>query len=768
MLRKYQNQLRSMGIPIDDIPEPDKPKGSHTDWKKERKSRMNDFRSGDERNKINKYFEIEKERSKSLIDWNKEHRVFTINFPYENSENPKLFHVRIIPGRKWNSPIIGAWCVPEMSAENVIDFAERFDMEMTQNAKDMSVTYGVEKPTKGEHSVYISEDFREVEFRFIPDYDIRQSLKSIPGWKFYGDDFITGKINPDKYWGVPLSYFTAKPVLDIIDKYKFEIHSTNRNIIEDFSNKVEENIAISSSIGGEPLDIEGLVRKPYPFQWTGIKQIIDNKKVLVCDDMGIGKTTTAIVSIHAMNAFPCVVICPSSIKINWSREWEACCPGYNVRILNGLSDPGDLSNEDVIIVNYDLLMKRRPSGSKGKGPIPSAVHDRLMDLNPESVVLDECHSIKGERSARTRMSLLLTERARVVLPLTGTPILNQPKELITLLKSINKLDAFGGWMSFAKRYCNLMPGRYGLVWGASNLEELNQRLRSEGCYIRRSKKDIFLDLPPKIRSIVPVELSNTNEYNRVENEFVRWVYGRAMNDEKFFASLEGLSEDEKKQEMKNHALDKANKASRAEQLAKLNYLRLVSGQGKIAAATEMALDTIEQGNKIIVFADHIDVQKTLLKNLREAKSGKTVILGESGTAAIFSEMNDKERQRNVDKFQNDKNCRVIVCSIGAGGVGWTGTEASHMLFVEFAWTPALLAQCEDRAWGRVNDLHGLNVYYLAGTNTIDESMISLLDEKMKICEAVTDGKIMSENLAGSIDKETIKSIIERRKKNNQI
>ena len=114
--------------------------------------------------------------------------------------------------------------------------------------------------------------------------------------------------------------------------------------------------------------------------------------------------------------------------------------------------------------------------------------------------------------------------------LTGTPIKNRPVELVHQLKILDVLRDFSGAYEFKMRYCKPVYNGYGYTWdGASNLEELNMKLRAK-CMIRRLKKDVMTELPPITHTEVPMELTNRATYNRAEADPIKFIYDEAKND----------------------------------------------------------------------------------------------------------------------------------------------------------------------------------------------------------------------------------------------
>jgi SWI/SNF-related matrix-associated actin-dependent regulator 1 of chromatin subfamily A len=188
-----------------------------------------------------------------------------------------------------------------------------------------------------------------------------------------------------------------------------------------------------------------------------------------------------------------LVVCPASLKLNWRREIRMVDPDAKVEVL-GVKH-GVQANPRWVIVNYDLLGKNA---------------GRLHNIPWSGVILDEAHFIKNNSQRTSHCFKLLgvsnDARATLIGPrqvylLTGTPITNRPRDLFNLLRCVGHPSA-RSFISFAKQYCDAYKNDYGWVTtGASNLEELNI-LMKEVMLCR--KKDEVLDLPPKIRSWVPL------------------------------------------------------------------------------------------------------------------------------------------------------------------------------------------------------------------------------------------------------------------------
>ena len=208
------------------------------------------------------------------------------------------------------------------------------------------------------------------------------------------------------------------------------------------------------------------------YQLAGVAYAQERSSTLIADEMGLGKTIQAFGLINLDKTIANVlVVCPASLKLNWSREAKKWLTRpLKVSIANGAFQPGGL-----VIVNYEQVKKYRA---------------QIDAVQWDLLIIDEAHYLKNAKADRTAAVLGRWDKvpAKIVRPiqaarklfLTGTPILNRPEELWTLLQAIDKRGLGANWKAFHLRYCAAHQTRYGWdVSGASNLDELQAKLRSE-------------------------------------------------------------------------------------------------------------------------------------------------------------------------------------------------------------------------------------------------------------------------------------------------
>ena len=437
-----------------------------------------------------------------------------------------------------------------------------------------------------------------------------------------------------------------------------------------------------------------------------------------------GKTIEALSIVQYHNAFPVLIICPAMLKRNWDIEINNWLYDKKIQLIRGEKAVID-KDIDIYIINYDVIDTYAPqfvdvTYAKSKTPEidkkfkrKPRVLSRKPLINLKSIILDESHYIKNKKAKRTKIILDYFKDIEYKLLMSGTPILNKPIELIS---SLEFLDVFQHWCGnswkWTERYCNPVNNGFGFTYGASNIEELNHQLKNR-IMLRRLKKDVLLDLPEKQIQTIYVPINNTKLYKEVENDTSIW-FRKKLDD------IKTLSKEEKIKILNNVTY-------KAEQLRKIEYLKQVVLEGKYNAIKAWIDNTLEQTDKLVVFAHH----EGFIKRLYEEYKDFTVYL--------IGGMTNKASDI-VEKFQTDKNIKLFIGGMRAAGTGLTLTAADKLAFLELDWTPSIHAQCSDRIH-RIGQKSNVNIYYLLGENTIEEKIYStVIDKNTLITSILDDGK----------------------------
>jgi SWI/SNF-related matrix-associated actin-dependent regulator 1 of chromatin subfamily A len=464
--------------------------------------------------------------------------------------------------------------------------------------------------------------------------------------------------------------------------------------------EAQESIRRSRARDAEPLEdvaarLGGQLR---PFQWAGVRYLLDARRAFLADEQGLGKTVQALATLEADGAYPAIVVCPASLKLVWEREAHIWLPHRSVKVISGRSAVPP--EADIVILNYEIVAAHR---------------DALARRRPRALVVDESHHCKNPRAKRTQAVRRLAEavpRDGLRLALTGTPVLNHAEELISQLRVIGRLDDFGSGASFTRQF-----------EGNLSEERLHWHLRRR-CFVRRRKDEVLPQLPAKRRVVVPVALANTREYKVAEESVIEWLRSQPLELDELNAKISATL--------------------RAERLAQIGTLKRLAARGKLPAALVWIEDFLAHGEPLIVFARHVEVLDAVRARFPDALH----IVGRDSA---------KARDETVHAFQGGEGAQLLVCSTPVAGQGLTLTRASNVCFLELEWTPAMHDQAEDRCH-RIGQHDAVTAWYLLAADSIDETIAELLESKRSLVGAVTDGH---RDLSGGLLEDLVRSLRER-------
>jgi SWI/SNF-related matrix-associated actin-dependent regulator of chromatin subfamily A-like protein 1 len=412
----------------------------------------------------------------------------------------------------------------------------------------------------------------------------------------------------------------------------------------------------------------------YPFQQDGVRYIINTGgRCIVADAMGLGKTIEALAYVKMFGG-KILIVSPANVLFKWRDEYRKWVGGSCEVILTG-AEP--LPEVDALIMSYAIMTGR---------------YEELAQMPFDIGIWDEAHYLKNPKAQRTRVAKgIINAGLQRVLFLSGTPFMNEPTELFPLLNMIDPLG-FRDYWQYVRKYCGaelidgmlIVPKRT-----VTNVDELTKRL--EKVMIRRTKQDVLSELPDLTRSYIPIEIDNMSAYVRACRDVSGWLR-------------------EKGKEVK----------SISNVLTKLGILRQIIGEGKVAAAVELAENILESGQSVVLFAHHKDVVAKLMGRL---KSYRPLVIDGSTPAA--------KRNENSKLFLMPQSpFRVMIMSV-AGAEGIDMYSASDIIFVEREWTPAKEEQAESRLH-RIGQKSNVTAHYIVAAGTYDEEMNKLVQEKRQV------------------------------------
>lgn len=432
--------------------------------------------------------------------------------------------------------------------------------------------------------------------------------------------------------------------------------------------------------------------EPYPYQREGIRQGLEWQRLIIGDEPGLGKTLQSIGIVDTADAYPCLVICPSSLKINWQREWEKFTDKHALVLDNGTRTTWpyllSMKMHHVAIVNYESLRKYFVwdiNGGRRSFRLKDVVfcpHIKLF----RSIIIDESHRVKDPSAQQTIFAKGLATGKDWRILLSGTPVVNRPEDLVSQLSIMGRLNDFGGKVAFM--------GRYG---EGNNLDELSRRLYAS-CMIRREKAKVLTQLPDKTRCDLYVDISNRDEYYLAQADLAEYL-----------------------RQYKECTDQEIRRKMRMKALVRFMTLRSLSAKGKVKQAIDFVKVFLDSGKPLILFCSYHEIVDELCKAFPKA-------------VRVTGRDNAASKQAAVDSFQNG-NSHLIICSIKAAGVGLTLTAASNVAFVEFPWTYADCLQCEDRAH-RIGQRDNVTCYYLIGRGTIDSALYRIILDKKSIANKI--------------------------------
>lgn len=423
------------------------------------------------------------------------------------------------------------------------------------------------------------------------------------------------------------------------------------------------------------------------YQQIGIKFIQQFAKegVLLADGTGLGKTVQTLVAAQSFG-FPMVIVCPNGAKRVWADEAKKWL-GLETTILSGTKPVDDavISPEDgIVIINYDI------------------VHAWVEVLSgAKTVAFDEAHALMNATSRRSKACKAIAHSAKNRIALTATPLNGKPKELWNIVDTISP-GRFGKFFNFAQRYCNAFQedikvknGEVKKIWnlnGSSHEDELIERKKF--FMLRRTKADVKLQLPPKTRQIIELDIGTTVEtpWNLSDDRAVR----RATN---------------------------------------------IAAHHKLEAAIELALERVGEGSSVVMFAH----ERAIVKELRDLFVDKGVEV-----QTITGDDSLKKREESLS-FAKNNNPSILICTTHTMGQSIDLSHADIGIIVELDYSPRWLIQLEGRFGRQEGDHKHILLYYLVALNTIDDLIRRAIVSKLDVYEKLigSTGDFIRNDIAGN-------------------
>ncbi len=468
-----------------------------------------------------------------------------------------------------------------------------------------------------------------------------------------------------------------------------------------------------------------LRRRLYPYQREGVERFLARGRLLLADDMGLGKTAQAIAACHVLWHLGKVrrglLVTPASLKAQWEREWQVFSDAP-IALLDG--GPDD---------RHTMYRSHR------RGFLVASYEQVIRDLEmihrwkPDIIVLDEAQRIKNWATKTAACVKTLAPPYRLVL--TGTPMENRIDELASILDWVDDFALEPKWR-LIPWHTTFVDGRQEVA-GARNLDTLRARL--SGCMVRRVRREVLDQLPPRTDVRVPVQLTGgQSEAHDSLAPSIAVLLGRAkkrpLTQAEFLKLMQLLTMQRiisnglaqvNFEEIWPEIADKRPTEARLKSLESPKLIELRELIGRVA---------VDQERKIVIFSQW----RRMLKLADWAISD---ILADAGVRSVFFTGHEapKRRTQNVVEFHDDPATRIFFAS-DAGGIGLNLQRASNCCInLELPWNPAVLEQRIGRIY-RLGQKRPIDAFHMVCETGIESRINDLVGSKQAFFESLFDGK----------------------------
>jgi superfamily II DNA or RNA helicase len=443
--------------------------------------------------------------------------------------------------------------------------------------------------------------------------------------------------------------------------------------------------------------------RPYQQQGLNWLQFLRRHSLhgILADDMGLGKTLQTLVHIQVEKdagrlTHPALIIAPVSLMGNWQREIARFCPQLRSLVVHGKDRhavAGTMSRHDIVIAPYSLLQRDR---------------ERWLDAQWHIVVLDEAQNIKNASTHAAQVAGQLQTRHRLCL--SGTPMENHLGEIWSLYHFL-----MPGFLGSQKRFATLFRTP---IERQGNSERMTQlRARVTPFMLRRTKAVVAAELPPKVETVLRVELSGKQAdlYETIRLGMEKTVRDALM--------AKGLA--------KSHitildALLKLRQVCCDPQLVPLAAAKNVKTSAKLEQLMEMLPEMLAEGRRILLFSQFTSMLTLIEAELAARKLNWVKLTGQS-----------QKRDALIEQFTSGQ-VPLFLISLKAGGVGLNLPQADTVIHYDPWWNPAVENQATDRAH-RIGQTQSVWVVKLVAQGTIEERILALQERKAALADNMYSG-----------------------------
>ncbi len=484
--------------------------------------------------------------------------------------------------------------------------------------------------------------------------------------------------------------------LSLVDELMAD--SATQDITPEFHRKRER---LKTLEGVKPVDLpQGFIGELRPYQKAGVDWLHFLREYgfggILADDMGLGKTIQVLVFLQSLREQAkgsptpsSLLVVPKSLLANWQRESAKFTPELRILEYYGNTrkkEPENFNEYDIILTTYGTMLKDI---------------EHLREYRFQYAILDEAQAIKNALAQSSKAARLLNAEHR--LAITGTPVENNTFELWSQFAFTNP-GLLGSMDYFKREFATPIEGR-----GNGDTAQLLRRMVYP-FILRRTKQQVAPELPPRTERLVYTDLEPAQRklYDHTRERYRTQLLGliddTGMNDARM-KILEGLL--------------------RLRQICIHPALVEPTYHGEVAKF-EALLETLEtlkaEGHKALIFSQFVQTLHLLETEMKRL-----------GLAYTYLDGQTKDRQAQVDLFQNDPSIPFFLISLKAGGVGLNLTAADYVMHLDPWWNPAVEMQAADRAH-RIGQDKPVFIYKFIARNTVEEKILELQGRKKELVE----------------------------------
>lgn len=523
-----------------------------------------------------------------------------------------------------------------------------------------------------------------------------------------------------------LQKFTLLTKMGEVDGNKLKVKKIHFSILDELLTEVDEE-SLQEELESKKETLDRIIDNDYtniqapeqlkailrPYQLAGFQWLMFLKEAgwggILADDMGLGKTVQTLSWLyHYKSQYPqarFLVVCPTTLTYNWEKEIQKFTPDMRALIHHGpkrASSPAAFADVDVIITSY--------------GTIRSDIK-MFAEMEFDYVVLDESQAIKNPKSLATKAVSLL--KAKYRLALSGTPIQNNTFDLYAQMNFLNP-----GMLGSRDFFMN----EFAVPIDKFQEKDAKEQLRKlvYPFMLRRTKDQVAQDLPEKTETVLYCEMGK--EQRRIYEAY------RSSYQSKIL----GMIDEQGMQKSQFHILQGLTRLRQiCDSPAIINDAEKFENHS--VKLDELTRELVENtGNhKALVFSQFLGMLGLIRESL--TAQGIPFVYFDGSTASA-------DREKAIQQFQENEDCKVFLISLKAGGVGLNLTAADYVYIVDPWWNPAVEQQAIDRTH-RIGQTKSVFAYRFICKDTIEEKMLLLQERKRLLAEdLITDDSAIMKRL----------------------